>query len=95
MGTKDPEWSAIGAWTIHTLVRADAQKAEWAGGIDSLLIDAAELGQQNDWQKQVGVRRGSEVIRNLSCEVASAPRGWRAPEGGARFPIELARTGSV
>jgi general L-amino acid transport system substrate-binding protein len=53
-GTSDGEWAAIIAWTIHTLMRADAPGNDWAvGGVDSLRLHAAELGLAEGWQKQL------------------------------------------
>ena len=53
-GTQDAEWSAIVAWAVHTLVRAEMPNADWeAGGLDSLPLAAPELHLDNDWQKRV------------------------------------------
>jgi general L-amino acid transport system substrate-binding protein len=52
--TKDAEWAALVAWTVHTLMRAEVPTAEWAaGGLDSLMVEAPELGLPKDWQKRV------------------------------------------
>jgi general L-amino acid transport system substrate-binding protein len=52
--TKDAEWAALVAWTVHTLMRAEVRMAEWAaGGLDSLQVEAPELGLPKDWQKRV------------------------------------------
>jgi general L-amino acid transport system substrate-binding protein len=52
--TKDAEWAALVAWTVHTLMRAEVPTAEWAaGGLDSLILDAPELGLLKGWQKRV------------------------------------------
>jgi general L-amino acid transport system substrate-binding protein len=52
--TKDAEWAALVAWTVHTLMRAEVRTAEWAaGGLDSLPVEAPELGLPKDWQKRV------------------------------------------
>ena len=53
-GTNDAEWSAIVAWTIHTLLRAESPTSYWAtGGAESLPIKAPELKLSKDWQKRV------------------------------------------
>jgi general L-amino acid transport system substrate-binding protein len=53
-GTKDAEWAALVAWTVHTLMRAEVPTAEWAaGGLDSLIIAAPEFGLPKDWRKRV------------------------------------------
>jgi general L-amino acid transport system substrate-binding protein len=53
-GTKDAEWAAVVAWTVHTVMRAQIPPAEWAaGGIESLPVEAPELGLAKDWQKRV------------------------------------------
>jgi len=53
-GTQDAEWSAIVAWVVHTLVRAEIPAVKWAaGGLDSLRIPAPELHLDKDWQKRV------------------------------------------
>jgi len=53
-GTQDAEWSAIVAWVVHTLVRAELPEAKWAAsGLDSLRIPAPELHLDQDWQKRV------------------------------------------
>jgi general L-amino acid transport system substrate-binding protein len=52
--TKDAEWAALVAWTVHTLMRAEVRTTEWAaGGLDSLPVEAPELGLAKDWQKRV------------------------------------------
>jgi len=53
-GTQDAEWSAIVAWVVHTLVRAEIPAVKWtASGLDSLRIPAAELHLDKDWQRRV------------------------------------------
>jgi general L-amino acid transport system substrate-binding protein len=82
-GIKDPEWAAIVAWTIHTLLRAEIPQAEWAaGGLDSLPIDAPELSLGKDWQKRVVEAVGSYgdiYNRNLGSQSPyKLPRGLNA-----------------
>jgi len=53
-GTDDAQWSAIVAWTIGTLIAAEAPKQDWsAGGVDALPLALPELGLPDDWQRQV------------------------------------------
>jgi general L-amino acid transport system substrate-binding protein len=52
--TADGRWSAIVAWTIHTLVDAERPESDWmAGGARALPIPAADLGLATDWQSRV------------------------------------------
>jgi general L-amino acid transport system substrate-binding protein len=88
-GTQDAEWSAIVAWAIHSLLRADVLTAEWAaGGLDSLPIEAPELGLDKDWQKRVVGAAGTYgdiYRRNLGDESPyKLRRGLNAPwqDGG-------------
>jgi general L-amino acid transport system substrate-binding protein len=80
---KDGEWAAIVAWTIHTLMRAEAPESDWAvGGVDSLRIHAAELGLAEGWQKKLIALVGSYgdlYERNLgSKSPLGLPRGLNA-----------------
>ena len=53
-GTADAQWSAIVAWTMDTLIAADAPAQDWsAGGVDALPLALPELGLPDDWQRQV------------------------------------------
>jgi general L-amino acid transport system substrate-binding protein len=53
-GTGDAQWSAIVAWTIDTLIAAEAPSQDWsAGGVDALPLALPELGLADDWQRQV------------------------------------------
>ena len=53
-GTADAEWSAIVAWSVHTLVSAGAPATHWvAGGADSLPVEAPELGLTKGWRERV------------------------------------------
>jgi general L-amino acid transport system substrate-binding protein len=82
-GTKDGEWSAIVAWTIHTIVRAETPKAEWAaGGVESLPIEAPELKLSKGWQTRVvdAVGNYGDIYRRNLGEASPyrLPRGlWR------------------
>lgn len=53
-GTDNGQWSAIVAWTVHTLISAERPRSHWyAGGAGSMPINAPELGLDQDWQKRV------------------------------------------
>lgn len=55
----DGGWSAIVSWTIATLIDADRPERDWdAKGLDSLPIDAAEIGLAAGWQKAVVAATG-------------------------------------
>lgn len=84
--TEDAQWSAIVAWAIYTLQRADVPKAEWtAGGLDALQIKAPKLSLTDDWQKRVIGATGTygEIFsRNLGdASPLKLPRGPNAPLG--------------
>ena len=88
-GTQDGEWSAIVAWAVHTLVRAEIPAAEWAaGGLESLPVAAPELHLDKDWQKRVIAAAGNygDIYRRNLGEGSpyKLPRGpnstWR--DGG-------------
>jgi general L-amino acid transport system substrate-binding protein len=88
-GTKDAEWSAIVAWTIHTLLRADVPKADWAaGGVESLPVEAPELKLTKGWQTRVidAVGTYGDIYRRNLGEASPyrLPRGLNASwqEGG-------------
>jgi general L-amino acid transport system substrate-binding protein len=88
-GTRDAEWSAIVAWTIHTILRAETPKAEWAaGGVESLPVKVPELQLAEDWQPRViGAvgHYGDLYRRNLGEDSPyRLPRGLNAPwqQGG-------------
>ncbi len=67
--TSDGEWASIVAWSVDTLIRADAPASDWVlGGVDSLRIHAPELGLADGWQKKLIALVGtySEIYdRNL------------------------------
>ena len=89
-GTRDAQWTAIVAWTINTLIRAETPSTDWAaGGIDSLTILAVpDLGLDKDWQKRLIDVVGTYADlyrRNLGIASPLAlPRGLNAPwqDGG-------------
>jgi general L-amino acid transport system substrate-binding protein len=50
----DGQWSAIVAWTVHTLIDAERPESDWfAGGARAMPIPAADLGLNADWQARV------------------------------------------
>ena len=68
-GTGDGQWSAIVAWTVHTLIAAERPETRWyAGGAGAMPVTAPELGLDNEWQHraltQVG-NYGTIFERNL------------------------------
>lgn len=68
-GTGDGQWSAIVAWTVHTLIAAERPETRWyAGGAGAMPITAPELGLDKEWQHraltQVG-NYGAIFERNL------------------------------
>jgi general L-amino acid transport system substrate-binding protein len=82
-GTADGQWAAIVAWTIDTLMRADAPESDWqVGGVNSLRIHAPELGLEEGWQKKLVALVGgySEMYeRNLGAKSPfHLPRGLNA-----------------
>jgi general L-amino acid transport system substrate-binding protein len=53
-GAEDAQWSAIVAWTIHTLVSAERPETRWyAGGAGAMPVEAKELGLDKGWQARV------------------------------------------
>jgi len=68
-GTDDAQWSAIVAWTVHTLVSAERPEMRWyAGGAGAMPIAALELGLDKEWQQRVlaAVGNYSDIFeRNL------------------------------
>jgi general L-amino acid transport system substrate-binding protein len=87
----DPQWSAIVAWAIYTLERAELSATPWAAsGLDSLRVRGGELGLADDWQKRVIGAAGSYAdiyARNLGeGSRLKLPRGLNAPvEAGGLF----------
>lgn len=87
----DPEFAAIVAWAVHTLVRAETPSVPWAaGGVDSLRVVAPELKLDNDWQTRMIASTGTygDIFnRNLGEQSEyHLPRGPNAPlEAGGLF----------
>jgi general L-amino acid transport system substrate-binding protein len=87
----DPQWSAIVAWAIYTLERAELAATPWAAsGLDSLGVQGGRLGLADDWQKRVVGAAGSYAdiySRNLGeGSRLKLPRGPNAPiEAGGLF----------
>jgi len=53
-GTQDGKWSAIVAWTIHTLISGERPEKRWyAGGAGAMPITAPDLGLDKEWQHRV------------------------------------------
>jgi len=53
-GTSDAQWSALVAWTVHTLVSAERPETRWyAGGAGAMPVSAPELGLDKAWQSRV------------------------------------------
>jgi general L-amino acid transport system substrate-binding protein len=89
-GVQDGEWAAIVAWTIDTLVQAETKDTEWAlGGLNSLRVNAPELGLTPGWQRRLVDQIGTYADlydRNLGDKSElKLPRGANAPValGGA------------
>lgn len=78
-GTEDAQWSALAAWTVHTLISAERPETRWyAGGVRAMPIAAPELGLDKNWQQRVikAVGNYGEIFeRNL----------------GSRSPLKLKR----
>ena len=87
----DPQWSAIVAWATYALQRAELTATPWAaGGLESLGVEAQELGLADDWLKRVVGAAGSYADiygRNLGDRSRlKLPRGSNAPaEAGGLF----------
>jgi general L-amino acid transport system substrate-binding protein len=53
-GTDDAQWSAIVAWTAHTLISAERPQTRlYAGGAEAMPITATALGLDKEWQRRV------------------------------------------
>jgi general L-amino acid transport system substrate-binding protein len=87
----DPQWSAIVAWAVFALERAELAATPWAAsGLDSLGVQGGRLGLADDWQKRVVGAAGSYAdiyARNLGeSSRLKLPRGPNAPvEAGGLF----------
>jgi general L-amino acid transport system substrate-binding protein len=57
---RDGEFSAVVAWTIDTLKRADAADSQWVrGGFESMPVEAPALGLDKGWQKKLVALMGT------------------------------------
>ena len=87
----DAQWSAIVAWAIYAVQRAELAPSPWAaGGRESLGVGGRELGLADDWTKRVVDAAGSYAdiyARNLGDRSRlELPRGPNAPaERGGQF----------
>ncbi len=87
----DPQWSAIVAWAVFSLERAELPAAPWAAaGLDSAAVEGREFGLADDWLKRVVGAAGSYAdiyARNLGeGSRLRLPRGPNAPvEAGGLF----------
>ncbi len=87
----DPQWSAIVAWAIYALQRAELPAAPWAAaGLRSLPVEGRDIGLSEDWAKRVVGAAGSYsdiYARNLGeGSPLKLPRGRNAPaEQGGLF----------
>ena len=81
----DPQWTAIVAWSIYALQRAELAASPWAAaGLDSLGVRGPELGLADDWAKRVVGAAGSYAdiyARNLGERSR-----LRLPRGAMRRP---------
>lgn len=80
----DPQWSAIVAWAIYALQRAELPATTWtAGGLKSLGVEGRDLGLSDDWAERVVGAAGSYAdiyARNLGeSSPLKLPRGPNAP----------------
>ena len=87
----DPQWSAIVAWAVFALERAELPATPWAAsGLDSAAVEGREFGLADDWLKRVVGAAGSYAdiyARNLGeGSRLKLPRGPNAPvEPGGLF----------
>ncbi len=80
----DAQWSAIVAWAIYALQRAELPATPWsAAGVKSLGVEGRDLGLADDWAKRVVGAAGSYAdmyTRNLGDgSPLKLPRGPNAP----------------
>jgi general L-amino acid transport system substrate-binding protein len=80
----DPQWSAIVAWAIYALQRAELPPTAWtAAGLGSLGVEGRDLWLPDDWAKRVVGAAGSYAdiyARNLGeGSPLKLPRGPNAP----------------
>jgi len=87
----DPQWTAIVAWAIFALQRAELAASPWAAsGVDSLAVQGPDLGLADDWAKRVVGAAGTYAdiyARNLGDRSPlKLPRGANATaERGGLF----------
>jgi general L-amino acid transport system substrate-binding protein len=82
--SSDPQWSAIVAWAIYALQRAELPATPWAAaGLESAGVEGRDLGLAGDWAKRVVGAAGSYAdiyARNLGeGSPLKLPRGPNAP----------------
>jgi general L-amino acid transport system substrate-binding protein len=90
----DPQWSAIVAWAIYTLQRAELPATAWtAGGPGSPAIEGQELGLPADWQARVVRAAGTYAdifARNLGerskLQLPRGPNFLSRPSTRFRIP---------
>jgi general L-amino acid transport system substrate-binding protein len=80
----DPQWSAIVAWAIYAVQRAELPATQWgAAGLESAGVERRDLGLADDWAKRVVGAAGSYAdiyARNLGeGSLLKLPRGANAP----------------
>jgi general L-amino acid transport system substrate-binding protein len=80
----DPQWSAIVAWAIYAVQRAELPATPWAAaGVKSMGVEGRDLGLADDWAKRVVGAAGSYAdifARNLGeGSLLKLPRGANAP----------------
>ena len=80
----DPQWSAIVAWAIYAVQRAELPATPWAAaGVTSSSVEGRDLGLADDWAKRVVGATGSYAdiyARNLGeGSPLKLPRGPNAP----------------
>jgi general L-amino acid transport system substrate-binding protein len=80
----DPQWSAIVAWSIYALQRAELPARRWAAAaLKSLVVEGRDLGLSDDWGRRVVGAAGSYAdmyTRNLGDgSPLKLPRGPNAP----------------
>jgi general L-amino acid transport system substrate-binding protein len=79
----DPQWSAIVAWAIYALQRAELPATPWAAAVTSFGVEGRDLSLADDWAKRVAGAAGSYAdiyARNLGGgSPLKLPRGPNAP----------------
>jgi general L-amino acid transport system substrate-binding protein len=89
--TSDPQWSAIVAWAVYAVQRAELPATPWAAaGLESVGVEGRDLGLPDDWAKRVVRVAGSYAdiyARNLGeGSPLKLPRGPNTPaERGGLF----------